>query len=199
MPAQPRHPLERPLSPRERASLWRYQDQVLAPAGGLGPEALDGFLTALVIGPDLVPPSRYLPVVKGRYEFQTREEAQTFLSLLLKRWNHLALSFVDGRMPKLWLLDERPAHKGTAWCQGFLNASTLWKGGWAAVQRDPALKPYLPSLEALAGGTPSGPLTAREQKGHLSLLREDLRALHAAWLAARSPKKGKLYRDAVRL
>lgn len=199
MPSPPRHPLERPLSPRERASLWRFLEQVLVPAGGLGPESLDGFLMALVIGPDLVPPSRYLPLVKGRHDFQTLEEAQNFMTLLLKRWNHLALSFVDGRMPKLWLLDARPAHKGTAWCRGFLEASKLWNGGWAAVQRNPALKPFLPGIEALGGLAPAVPMSARDRKGTLSLLGDDLRNLHAAWLAARSPRKGKLHGDAIRL
>ena len=49
--------LDRPLSPKERQALWAYLGGVAAPAGGLGPEALDGLFTALVIGPETVMPS----------------------------------------------------------------------------------------------------------------------------------------------
>lgn len=199
MPFRPRRPLDRPLNPRERASLWRYLTEVLAPSGGLGPEALDGFFTALVIGPDLVLPSRYLPVVKGDYEFDSREEAETLMRLLLKRWNHLARSFGDGRMPKLWLLDARPEHKGTAWCHGFLAASKLWKGGWSSVQRNPALQPFIRSIEDLGRTDRQDPLPRQDRKAALMLLRDDLQNLHTAWLAARSPVRGQVRADKVRI
>jgi uncharacterized protein len=199
MPSRPRHPLERPLSPRERESLWRYLTEVLAPSGGLGPEALDGFFAALVIGPDLVLPSRYLPVVKGDYEFESLEEAETLMRLLLKRWNHLARAFVDGRMPKLWLLDARPEHKGTAWCRGFREASKLRKGGWPAVQRNPALQPFIRSIEDLGRTDLQAPLPRQDRKAALMLLRDDLQNLHAAWLTARSPVRGQIHSDKVRI
>ena len=56
---------------------------------------LDGYLAALVVGPDLVMPSEYLPLLWGDDpeagpEYQSLEEANTILLLIMRHWNTIA-------------------------------------------------------------------------------------------------------------
>jgi uncharacterized protein len=57
-------------------------------------EMLDGFLTALVIGPVLVPPSEYVPEIwpddGSGAAWDSPEQAQHFFNLLMKHWNAIA-------------------------------------------------------------------------------------------------------------
>src|SRR6476660_7326731 len=71
-------------------------DQVLARVKGgaiSNVEALDGFLTALVICPKLVKPSEYLKVIigggtkDGGLAFESTTEAERFFELLMRHWN----------------------------------------------------------------------------------------------------------------
>src|ERR1035438_6953463 len=55
-------------------------------------EHLDGFLSALICCPDLVPPSEYLPVIWGdnivlEDEFSAKPILEEFLSLIMRHWN----------------------------------------------------------------------------------------------------------------
>lgn len=56
---------------------------------------LDGYLAALFVGPDLVMPSEYLPLLWGDDpeagpEYQSLEEANTILLLIMRHWNTIA-------------------------------------------------------------------------------------------------------------
>src|SRR5947199_162311 len=56
-------------------------------------EALDGFLTALVLCPELIKPSEYIKVItSGETEdhdlvFENATEAERFFGLLMRHWN----------------------------------------------------------------------------------------------------------------
>ena len=67
-------------------------------------EQLDGFLAALICGPETVRPSEYLPAIFGSDmvlddSFGTQSVLQDFLSLIMRHWNvtadtlHLATCF----------------------------------------------------------------------------------------------------------
>ena len=58
-------------------------------------EQLDGFLAALICGPDTVLPSEYLPVIWGdnivlEDAFNAKTLLQDFLSLIMRDWNVIA-------------------------------------------------------------------------------------------------------------
>ena len=98
---------------------------------------LDGFLTALVVGPRLVAPSLWLPVVWGATSepvFESKHQAERIISLLLRRMNMITSMFGENggfepliyerevKGAPLWLADD--------WCFGFMRAMELDDGAW---------------------------------------------------------------------
>ena len=83
------------LSGDELGWLSGFLDSPQAPPNTMPFEMLDGFLTALVIGPALVPPSEYVPKIWGAGDissptWDSREQAEHFFNLLMKHWNAIA-------------------------------------------------------------------------------------------------------------
>jgi uncharacterized protein len=64
-------------------------------------EQLDGFLAALICGPEIVGPSEYLPVICGsdmvlEDSFGSQSVLQDFLSLIMRHWNVIADTLHSG-------------------------------------------------------------------------------------------------------
>ena len=66
-----------------------------APDNSMGLSDLDGFLTGVVVGPELIPPNEWLPMIWGgaEPEFQTQEELRTVLGTIMGRYNEIAACF----------------------------------------------------------------------------------------------------------
>src|SRR3954470_2487197 len=62
-----------------------------APEDSMGLSDLDGFLTGIVVGPELILPSEWLPVVWGGEEpaFESIEEARAILGIIMGRYNEI--------------------------------------------------------------------------------------------------------------
>lgn len=120
------------------------------PHGGLSLEALDGFFSALIVGPDLVLPSEYLPIVWGDSppEWTSGEQAQEGLELVTKLWNQIARrvkldpeAAEEAAFPLLALPDDMPEEDspemddydypiGADWAAGFLLGASLRGEAW---------------------------------------------------------------------
>jgi len=105
-------------------------------------EELDGFFAALIAGPELVPPSEYLPEVFGgemseTCEFDTLDEATEFLKLIMRQWNSIAatLSRGDVHLPLL-MEDENGVCTGNDWSRGFIRGTGMRREGWAELLAD---------------------------------------------------------------
>ena len=101
---------------------------------------LDGFLAGLIVGPELIPPSEWLPVVWNGEEpdFITEAEAEAVLGAIMRRYDDIAASLdgdVSTYMPIFWEHDD-----GTPivedWAYGFMHAVSLRTEAWDAVLRD---------------------------------------------------------------
>ena len=114
-------------------------DQLTAVLEGIGDERsmnleqLDGFLAALICGPELVPPSKYLPLIWGdQTVFEDTSSAQEVLSLVMRHWNAIAdtLNSRDVYLPLL-IEDESGIAHGNDWANGFLRGMEFGKEDWA--------------------------------------------------------------------
>lgn len=193
--------LDRSLSPKERHALWAYLGGVAAPAGGLGPEALDGLFTALVIGPETVMPSAYLPVVLGRSEFSSDESAHRIFGFLMRRWNHLAATLLDGRMPALWIFETPKDQKGSAWCRGLMRGMAFFRDDWEQLWGQRKFNIYAGVMQDLAGALegPYPALSRSEREGYLMFIRDGIRVLHDHWLVDRKREAGTMRVGMTRL
>jgi uncharacterized protein len=115
-------------------------------------EQLDGFLAALVCGPELVPPSKYLPKIWGnQIVFEDTSSAQVFMSLLMRHWNAIvdALNSGEVYLPLL-LEDEGGITNGTDWANGFLRGMEFGKEDWTLLLEDEDHGGSLVAIFALA-------------------------------------------------
>src|SRR4051812_41785182 len=70
-------------------------------------EQLDGFLTALICGPELVPPSKYLPIICGnRAVFENPSFAEDVFSLIMRHWNAVVDTLNSGKLYLPLLLED---------------------------------------------------------------------------------------------
>lgn len=109
---------------------------------GMSVSGIDGYLTALVIGPEMVMPSDYLPWIwdekKGKASpgFADLDEADRYLGIVMRMNNRIAgeLMQPSPRLPPLFLLDERWSPR--AWTQGFCDGIMFDEEAWDVLATD---------------------------------------------------------------
>ena len=131
-----------------------------APDTAMPFETLDGFLTALVIGPEMVMPSTYLPEIWGTEDgsgpvWDSMEQLQYFMDLLSKHWNAIAArrSADAPHRPQIDHFGDDPQGKG--WAQGFVAGMNLCGEAWDPLienedEGDVALQILALAMEATA-------------------------------------------------
>jgi uncharacterized protein len=121
-----------------------------APPDSMGLSDLDGFLTGIVIGPELIMPSEWMPVVWGgdSPRFRNTGEADRVLSALMGRYNEIVQGF--NRTPPSFAPIFWEAKDGTViaadWAAGFHDAIMLRHKAWKPLfdhQKGLLLKPIL--------------------------------------------------------
>src|SRR6478735_1582851 len=115
-------------------------------------EQLDGFLAALICGPELVSPSKYLPKIWGdQTVFEDTSSAQVFMSLLVRHWNSIADTLNSGEVHlPLLLEDESGITHGNGWANGFLRGMAFGKEDWTLLLEDEEHGGSLVAIFALA-------------------------------------------------
>jgi uncharacterized protein len=130
--------------PLTEAELDRLEEFLKSCKGGkaMNIEEVDGFFTALIVGPELVMPSEYLPEVFGgemsdAHEFQSLEEANEILALIMRHWNDIAATLAKDEVYLPLLLEEKNGvAQGNDWAQGFMRGVGLRHEGWAELLAD---------------------------------------------------------------
>lgn len=188
-------------------------EQRAVPFGGFGLEALDGYLTALVLSRDTVMPSEWMPAVWGKTppRWETMEEAAQVYGLLMSAWNTVAHRVRLGgddlspeALPLWWLPDDLDAEHGddvdigTEWAAGFMHGMDLRGDDWDAwIAEEPWIADIEAYIEALAigsyppeeeGGAPE-PLSYRERLEIFFSLPDMMLDLHTQRIESLTPRE----------
>ena len=90
---------------------------------------LDGFLTGIVVGPELIMPGEWMPVIwqGGEPEFEDEEQAERILGIVMARYNEIILTLDDEPGAFDPILYEAPDGRLLAadWAEGFMDAFGL--------------------------------------------------------------------------
>lgn len=142
-------PLSFSLSAKERDELNNFLLSEATSDETMMLDTLDGFLTAIVIGPVSLRPSLWLPKVWGpkvsdEPAFETMEQAQHILDLILRHMNGILESLrhdADAHVPIFDTLvyenDLREYVDGEMWAHGFMAGISLCRKDWQPFFDDP--------------------------------------------------------------
>jgi len=102
-------------------------------------EELDGFFAALVVGPEVVLPSEYLPELFGgeMHQFQSLDQANDILGLLMRHWNDIAATLAKDEVYRPIILEhEDGVAYGNEWAWGFMQGMAMRREGWKTLLAD---------------------------------------------------------------
>jgi uncharacterized protein len=130
-----------PLSgPIDLAALDDYLMSDHAPDDSMGLSDLDGFLTGIVVGPELIPPSEWFPLIWGGEEpdFETEAEMRTVLGTIMGRYNEIiaCLDAEPENFEPIFLEGPEDEVSASDWAAGFLDAVALRPKAWERLVED---------------------------------------------------------------
>lgn len=100
---------------------------------------LDGFLTGILVCPELIMPGEWLPIIWGSDEiahapFDDPADVRWFTDAVVARYNEIARDLGRGKSQPIFDIDERNGDVlWELWMDGFAEAITLRPESWAAV------------------------------------------------------------------
>ncbi|MEJ2309150.1 MAG: UPF0149 family protein [Gammaproteobacteria bacterium] len=154
---------------------------------------LDGFFTAIVSGPNMIPPSQWLPVLWGEAEpeFEDEKAFERILSLLMRYMNSLSHYLMESQDEFEPVFNEREVDGKTytiveGWCFGYMRGVMIDLQSWLVEDEEYAtiMGPIL-SFGTLEGLENLETLEESEAEGLRKLVGPAASWLHAYWLARR--------------
>lgn len=113
-------------------------------------DKLQGFLCAVISGPDIITPSQWMPEAVGEEpEYESLEQAKEFMALLLGYYSDAANTLQNNQPPKLILRPCSPSDKRLdyqAWCEGYILGWGLSTQEWLQPGNEPLKKLTFPIL-----------------------------------------------------
>jgi len=159
--------LDEPLSDPELDELEGFLASDLVPQDCMDLEMLDGYLTAVVSGPEVIQPSEWLPQVWSEGSksaapvFVDNDQAQRIMGLVLRHFVGIQRTLGESPTrfrPLLYVPDEkaqrgeRAPAEATAWCEGYMAGVKLRDDEWQPLFDAPDARDWVFPIEALAYG-----------------------------------------------
>ena len=153
---------------------------------------LDGFLSGIVVCPELVLPSEWLPYIWGEgAAFTDQDEANEILDLVKARYNEIIHSLGrKGKYEPIFEFDTDDGVLWEIWAEGFAAAMALRPGSWDVYDAadDAAVKSSVRCLVGLASYAIDGKTLPAEVADEVrdsahNLIADCLETLNAARLA----------------
>lgn len=115
----------------ERLDAFLMSDQL--PDEALMLSEVDGFLTGIALGPELITPSEWLPVVWGGEEpiFDDLDQARSIMQALMNRYNEILRRLAVGELDPVFMVGPSDEVIAADWAQGFFMAIQLREPVWA--------------------------------------------------------------------
>jgi uncharacterized protein len=196
------HSFDKALSETELAELEGYLGSEALPEGCMDLEMLDGFFAAVVIGPQAVMPSEWVPFAlgfvgegSGEPEFRDEREGERILELLTRYYNSVAIvlqEVPESYAPLFYESGDDPegAPIGLLWAEGFLTGVGLRQDQWQPLVEDEEGTDLAMPILALAAPEDDPDLgrVARDPEARrrlLELLPEAVVAIRDYWREAR--------------
>ncbi len=164
--AEPRA-LDEPLTDAELDDLESFLASDAVPQDCMDLEMLDGYLTAIVSGPDLIQPSEWLPQVwsegnkSAAPAFVSNDQAQRVMGLVLRHFVGIQRTLGESPTrfrPLLYMPDEkapkteRTPAEATAWSEGYMSGVKLRDDDWQPLYDAQDARDWIFPIEALAFG-----------------------------------------------
>jgi uncharacterized protein len=121
-----------PLDQVDLAALDRFLMSDRPPPNSMMLSELDGFLTGVAIGPELVLPSEWLPLVWGGEApgFADEGEAKAVLGAIMARYNEILSQITDDALEPIFWAARDGTLVAADWAEGFLLAIMLRMDAW---------------------------------------------------------------------
>jgi uncharacterized protein len=156
-----------------------------APDGGMMLSELDGFLTAVAIGPERIKPSEWLPRIWGAEapEFLSEEEADRVIGTILGRYKQIITQLRDdpGRYQPLIRQNEHGQVIAGDWVAGFIEGIALRSHGWQALLKSEKYRNYIaPIAVHITDAQGNHPLKPEESENVKALIERAAELIPAA-------------------
>jgi uncharacterized protein len=204
----PKYDRASPNTPLANAELQQLDEllQTLPADGAMSLDGMDGYLTALLVGPskflDTQPSADWLPLIwggdsEGGKPFASNQKRKRTTVMVLRHLQALACTLRDD--PDNWQPIFSVAEQGeqewadaSDWCTGFLQATDLDPEAWAPWFDDAELGPALVPIALLGGeavsDAPEADLDKPEVRDELSRAAAD--AVMAMWAHSSAAQAG---------
>jgi len=184
------------LTPLTNADIEVLDDFLMSDATGdhaMDISMLDGFLTALVIGPHQPSPQQWFPKVWGTPDmaWSSAEEAERMSSLVLRHMHSINACFQtnpEAFEPLTYFRDNEGQEEEVidGWCQGFVHGMLLDQAAWEPLLESDAHEAML--LPLMLFGTVTGqkqltdnPGLAERRPQFADTLADCIRGIHLFW------------------
>lgn len=123
---------ELPFDSVDLDALDRFLRSDHAPPNSMMLSELDGFLSGIAVGPELVLPSEWLPLVWGGQAptFTDQREAQAILDVIVARYNEILRNVAHDMLDPIFWTDRDGKVIAADWAEGFRQAIRLRANAW---------------------------------------------------------------------